>query len=60
MARAKTGNMVNAKHIEVLNYIVFLILGVPIAICLGLAVLATMLCAATLPVGDVAPIPFLH
>lgn len=39
-------------------FIVFLILGVPIAICLGLAALATILCAQTLPVDYVAQIPF--
>ena len=36
----------------------FLILGVPIAICLGLAALATIVGAETLPVDYVAQIPF--
>jgi C4-dicarboxylate transporter DctM subunit len=36
----------------------FLLMGVPIAICLGLATLATIICADTLPVNYIAQIPF--
>lgn len=39
-------------------FIVFLFLGVPIAICLGLAALATIVCAETLPIDYIAQIPF--
>jgi C4-dicarboxylate transporter DctM subunit len=39
-------------------FVVCLFLGVPIAICLGLAALATIVCADTLPVDYIAQIPF--
>lgn len=39
-------------------FALFLLMGVPIAICLGLATLATIICADTLPVNYIAQIPF--
>ena len=39
-------------------FALFLFMGVPIAICLGLATLATIICADTLPVNYIAQIPF--
>jgi C4-dicarboxylate transporter DctM subunit len=52
-----------AKDVDVLTllfgyFVVFLVIGVPIAICLGLATLATIICADTLPVNYIAQIPF--
>jgi C4-dicarboxylate transporter DctM subunit len=52
-----------AKDVNVLTllfgyFVLFLFLGVPIAICLGLATLATIICANTLPVNYIAQIPF--
>lgn len=52
-----------AKDVNVLTllfgyFVLFLFLGVPIAICLGLATLATIICADTLPVNYIAQIPF--
>jgi hypothetical protein len=38
-------------------FVLFLFLGVPIAICLGLATLATIICADTLPINYIAQIP---
>lgn len=39
-------------------FVVFMVIGVPIAICLGLAALATIVGAETLPIDYVAQIPF--
>ena len=39
-------------------FVVCLFMGVPIAICLGLAALATIICADTLPIDYIAQIPF--